>query len=120
MNKYGRHLLDLYLEAKHRVLNRRVHGDFQEHLTYKGFHGRSTMDFVLKFEKAFTKENIIQYVPVQSLSYLSDHKPVLLSLSVNEDTESEIGDKISDSNSYLLERAKGFIWQSFAEKEFEK
>ena len=37
MNKYGRHLLDLYLEAKHRVLNGRVHGDFQEHLAYKGF-----------------------------------------------------------------------------------
>ena len=37
MNKYGRLLLDLYLEAKHRVLNGRVHGDFQEHLAYKGF-----------------------------------------------------------------------------------
>ena len=117
MNKYGRHLLDLYLEAKHRVLNGRMHGDFQEHLAYKGF---MAMDFVLKFEKAFTEENIIQYLPVQSLSYLSDHKPVLLSLPVNEDTESEIGDKISDSNSYLLERPKGLIWQGFVEKEFEK
>ena len=86
MNKYERQLLDLCIEAKHRVLNGGARGDFQGNLTYKGFHGCSTMDLVLKSEKAFAKEKIIQYLSAQDLSYLSDHKTVLLSLTVNEVT----------------------------------
>ena len=47
VNEYGQQLLDLCIETKLRILNGRMRGDLQGHLTYVGFHACSTVDLVL-------------------------------------------------------------------------
>ena len=83
MNEYGQRLLDLCTETKLRILNRRTRGDLQGHLTYVGFHGCSTVDLVLTSEASLTKSTIVQYLSVQDLNFLSDHRPILLKLTRN-------------------------------------
>ena len=120
MNEYGRQLLDLCIETKLRVLNGRVRGDFQGHLTYIGYHGSSTVDLVLTTEQALTRENIIQYLSIAPLNHLSDHKPVLLSLTANNEAALEINGKTSEDNIDLRTRSLGFFWDVFSRENFEK
>ena len=80
VNEFGQHLLDLCTEAKLRILNGRTRGDLQGHLTYVGC---STVDLVLASEAYLTKSTIIQYLLVQDLNFLSDHRPILLKLTRN-------------------------------------
>ena len=72
----------LCIAAKLRILNGRTRGDLQGHFTYFGFQGCSTVDLVLASE-SFLKSSLIQYLSVQDLNLLSDHKPILLKISNN-------------------------------------
>ena len=83
VNEYGQQLLDLCIETKLMILNGRTRGDLQGHLTYVGFHGCSTVDLVLTSEASLTKSTIVQYLSVQDLNFLSDHRPILLKLTRN-------------------------------------
>ena len=83
MNEYRQQPLDLCIETKLRILNNRTRGDLQGHLTYVGFHGCSAVDLVLTSEASLTKSTIVQYLSVQDLNFLSDHRPILLKLTRN-------------------------------------
>ena len=84
VNEYGQQLLDLCIETKLRILNnRRRGGDLHGHLTYVGFYGCSTVNLILASEASLTKSIIVQYLSVQDLNFLSDHRPVLLELTKN-------------------------------------
>lgn len=91
----------MHIEAIFKMLNGWNHGKFQDHLTCASFHGCSAVDLVLTSNRHFTKEKVIQYLSVQDLSSLSEHKPVLLSLSINNGGELKVYDKISCSSSTL-------------------
>ena len=83
VNQYGQQLLDLCIETKLRILNGRTRGDLQGYLTHVGFHGCSTVDLVLTSEAFLIKSTIVQYLSVQDLNFLSDHRPILLKLTRN-------------------------------------
>ena len=52
----------------------------QDHFTYFGFQGCSTVDLVLA-SQSLLKSLLIQYLSVRDLSLLFDLKPILLKLS---------------------------------------
>ena len=83
VNEYGEQLLDLCIETKLRILNRKTPGDLPGHSTYVGFHGCSTVDLVLASEITLTESTIVQYLSVQELNFLSDYGPILLKLARN-------------------------------------
>ena len=83
MNQYGQQLLDLYIKTKLRTLNIRTHGDFQGHVRHVGLYGCRTVDLVLTSEASLTKETKVQYLLVQNLNFLSDHRPIFLKLTRN-------------------------------------
>ena len=58
-------------------------GDLQGHLAYVVFHDSSTVGLVLASEASLTKSTIVQYLSVQDLNFLLDHRPVLLKLTKN-------------------------------------
>ena len=80
MNEYGQQLLDLCIETKLSILNCRTRGDLQGHLTYVRFHGCSRVDLVIKSEASLAKSTVVQYLSVQDLNFLFDHRPILLEL----------------------------------------
>lgn len=61
-----------------------------------------------------------QYLSVQAFTYLFYHKLVLISLTAKKGAESEIADKISDSNIDLFESPSRFIFKSFPRKNLKK
>ena len=63
MNYFGEQLLRLRIAAKLRILNGRTRGDQQDHFTYFGFQGCSTVDLVLASE-SHLKSSLIQYLSV--------------------------------------------------------
>ena len=69
--------------TKLRILNGRTRGDLQGSLTYVSFHGCNTVDLVLASEISLRKSTIVQYLSVQDLKFLSDHRPILLKLIKN-------------------------------------
>ena len=83
VNECGQQLLDLCIRTKLRILNGRTRGDLQWHLTYVGFHGCSTVDLVLASETSLTKSAIVQYLSVQDLNFLSENRPILITILGN-------------------------------------
>ena len=77
-NEYGENLTELCSTTNLRVLNGRPLGDLYGE--YCGIHGLSTIDYILASENVL-KDNQIQYMRVQPITFLSDHRPLLLKLS---------------------------------------
>ena len=81
-------------------------------LTYAGLHGCSTVDLILTSEAYLTKSTIVQYLSVQDLNFLSDHRPILLKVTRNysfiEDTQ--VCEMTSKPISY--------IWKNLLENDF--
>ena len=77
-NEYGENLTELCSTINLRILNGRTLGDGE--FTYCGIHGLSTVDYILASENVI-KGNQIQYMHVQPITFLSDHRPLLLKLS---------------------------------------
>ena len=63
-----------------RILNGRPLGDLYGEFTYCGIHGLSTVDYILASENVI-KDNQIQYMRVQPITFLSHYRPLLLKLS---------------------------------------
>ena len=70
-NEYGENQTELCSTTNLRILNRRTLGDLYGEFTYCGIHGLSTVDYILASE----------YMRVQPITFLSDHRPLLLKLS---------------------------------------
>ena len=85
------------------------HDDFKYHLRCVGFHGCRTVDLILTPKRAFTKEKVIHYLSVQDLSYLSEHKAILFSLTVNNGGELKVREKILCCSITVHESSKRFI-----------
>ena len=77
-NEYGENLTELCSTTNLRILNRRTLGDLYGEFTYCGIHGLSTVDLA---SENVIKDNQIQYMRVQSITFLSDHRPLLLKLN---------------------------------------
>ena len=75
-NEYGENLTELCSTTNLRILSGRILGEF----TYYGFHELRTVDYILTSENVI-KDNQIRYMRVQPLTFLSDHRPLLLKLS---------------------------------------
>ena len=54
--------------------------DLQGNFTYYGYYGSSTIELILVSVYTLTNTTIVQYMPVGDLSYLSDHKPLMLKI----------------------------------------
>ena len=79
-NEYGENLTDLCSTINLRILNGRTLVDLYGEFTYCGINGLSTVDYTLASENVI-KDNQIQYMCVQAITFLSDHRPLLLKLS---------------------------------------
>ena len=103
INNYGHQLVDLCIESKLRILNGRTRGDLQGSYTYIGFKGCSTVDLVLASESVLTNTNMVQYLAIQELSHLSDHKMVLLKLLISTNQINKADDR-NITHYYAAER----------------
>ena len=112
LNGYGEQLIQLCIASKLRVLNGRTREDLQEHFTYLGYHGCSTVELVLASENIF-QTNLIQYLLVQTYTTFSDHWPILLKILWNYPTPV---DETTTSNCTLGDKPQRFIWNNMLEK----
>ena len=115
VNEYGQQLLNLCIETKLRILNGRTRGDLQGHLTYVGYHGCSTVDLVLTSEVSLTESTKVQYLSVQDLNFLSDHRPVLLKRTGNFNPDLNMTDN-SKLISTVTEKPLRYNWKNTLEK----
>ena len=83
VNMFGEQLIDLCIASKLRILNGRTRGDFQGHFTYVGYNGCSSVDLIIASENIPTQLSLVGFLSVQELNPRSDHKPLLLKLSVD-------------------------------------
>ena len=79
-NEYGKYLTELCSTTNLRILNGRTLGDLYGEFTYCGKLGLSTVDYILASVN-MTKDKHIQYMKVQPITFLSDHRPLLLKLN---------------------------------------
>ena len=77
-NTYGDKLLELATSTNLKILNGRTLGDLEGRYTYIGYHGVSTVDYVLTSENMLCK-NIHSFV-VEELTNFSDHRPTSLTV----------------------------------------
>ena len=88
------------------VLNERTRGYLQGHVTYFGYHGCRTVHLILVLEKAFMQSQMIQYLSIEELNILSDHKPILLCLNAKSGDMSNIGDNYLNQNILSFKKQK--------------
>ena len=79
INSYGEKLIDFSISTQMRILNGRTLGDFQGKVTYIGYNGVSTIDYILPSE-IFLMRKYIHSFNVEELTSLSDHRPLTLKL----------------------------------------
>ena len=72
INSYGEKLIDFSISTKMRILNGRTLGDFQGKVTYIGYNGVRTIDYILASE-IFLMRKYIHSFNVEELTSLSDH-----------------------------------------------
>ena len=96
-NVYGQKLIELSISSKMKILNGRILGDLMGKFTYIGYNGISTVDYVLGSEN-FLMQDYIYSFQVEELTYLSDHRPISLTLKFNKRKEKENIQKIPVSN----------------------
>ena len=112
---FGQQLLKLCIAAKLRFLNGRTRGDLQGHFSYFCLQECITVDLVLA-SKSLLKPSFIQYLSVQDLHLLSDHKPILLKISNNNLLETN-----KNSANYILKgRPLKYHWDNSLEEGYEK
>ena len=80
INKYGEYLTEMCISTDFRILNGRTLGDLYGEFTYCGINGYSTVDYILA-PVNFIENKQIQYMRIQPLTILSDHRPVLLRIN---------------------------------------
>ena len=104
-NSYGEKLIDFSISTKMRILNGRTLGDFQGKITYIGYNGVSTIDYILASE-SFLMRKYIQSFNVEDLTSLSDHRPLTLKLKYIKNKE------IKQNPTNLLPRPKRFCFKN--------
>ena len=84
-----------------RILNGRTLGDFQGKVTYIGYNGVSTIDYILASE-IFLMRKYIHSFNVEEFTSLSDHRPLTLKLKYIKNIE------IKEIPTNLLPKQKRF------------
>ena len=79
INSYGEKLIAFSISTQMRILNGKTLGDFQGNVTYIGYNGVSTIDYILASE-IFLMRKYIHSLNVEELTSLSDHRPKTLKL----------------------------------------
>ena len=92
-NEYGEYLTELCSATNLRILNGRTLGDLYGEFTFYGKHGYSTVDYILASQNLI-KEKQIQYMKVQPITFLSDHRPLLLKINSQNTHAPHKGQKI--------------------------
>ena len=101
--------------AKLKILNGQARRDLQGHFTCFGLQGYSTVDLVLGSESCL-KSSQIQYLSVQDLNLLSDHKPIPFKISNNSFFQTN-----KNPSNYISEdRPRKYYWNSSLKKSYEK
>ena len=78
-NSYGAQLIDFCTSTNIKILNGRTLGDFTGKYTYIGYNGLSVVDYALASEN-FLQTDHIQSFTVDTITSLSDHRPISLQL----------------------------------------
>ena len=99
INEQGKHLIDLCIESKIRILNSRVMGDSLGSFTYYCTQGKSCIDYIVVSEDIVNSFNFLHVLPSNELS---DHCIIWFSLKTPNSLDSITKCKQDDIYTYSM------------------
>jgi exonuclease III len=99
INEQGKHLIDLCIQSKIKILNGRVMGDSLGSFTYYCTQGKSCIDYIVVSEDIVNSFNFLHVLPPNELS---DHCIIWFSLKIQNSLDSITKCKQVDIYTYSI------------------